>query len=141
MPTPVSHLRGRRECLLALSRFYLLWLLLVFYYGYVYTFILDAAQSCPSSFNLCKQIVGVGIYRVYFHPLSKYPGPHLAKFTTLYGAYHGYKGDWSATLFDLHQKHGDYVRWNPHFLIINTAQAFEGMLTFTKPSHIYPCDN
>ncbi|KAH7063494.1 cytochrome P450 [Macrophomina phaseolina] len=36
--------------------------------------------------------VAIAIYRLYFHPLSKYPGPFLAKISDIYGAYHNVMG-------------------------------------------------
>ncbi|KAL4948588.1 cytochrome P450 [Aspergillus filifer] len=70
-------------------------------------------------------IASVCIYRLYFHPLAKYPGPLLARLTTLYGAYHGWKGDFSTKLYELHEKYGDYVRWTPNYIVVNTAQGFQ----------------
>ncbi|KAL4945563.1 hypothetical protein BDV06DRAFT_184518 [Aspergillus oleicola] len=70
-------------------------------------------------------IASVCIYRLYFHPLAKYPGPLLARLTTLYGAYHGWKGDFSTKLYELHERYGDYVRWTPNYIVVNTAQGFQ----------------
>ncbi|KAL4798420.1 cytochrome P450 [Aspergillus venezuelensis] len=70
-------------------------------------------------------IASVCIYRLYFHPLAKYPGPLLARLTTLYGAYHGWRGDFSTKLYELHEKYGDYVRWTPNYIVVNTAQGFQ----------------
>ncbi|KAF7554436.1 hypothetical protein G7Z17_g2908 [Cylindrodendrum hubeiense] len=56
------------------------------------------------------------LYR-WYHP--------QARVTNLYGAYHGWKGDWSTEIHRLHQQYGDYVRWTPDYLIINSSQAFQ----------------
>lgn len=40
------------------------------------------------------------------HPLAKYPGPFLARYTDLWVAYHAVRGDLSHTLAALHEKHG-----------------------------------
>ncbi|KAF2158801.1 hypothetical protein M409DRAFT_71434 [Zasmidium cellare ATCC 36951] len=65
------------------------------------------------------------VYLVYFHALSMYDGPFLAKFTTLYSAYHAWKGDIHTDIYRCHQKYGDYVRYAPNRLAINTAQGLQ----------------
>ncbi|KAK8076208.1 cytochrome P450 [Apiospora phragmitis] len=62
-------------------------------------------------------------YLAFFHPLAKYPGPFLAKFTDAYGAYHGWKGDIHLDMWRAHQKYGDYVRYGPNKLMVNTAEG------------------
>jgi hypothetical protein len=51
-------------------------------------------------------IFGIIFYRLTFHPLAKYPGPFLAKFTDLYLAYHAWKGDRHLLFWQCHEKYG-----------------------------------
>jgi len=53
------------------------------------------------------QIIVLCIYRVTLHPLAKYPGPLLAKLTTLRGAYYAYHGDMHLDIERCHQKYGE----------------------------------
>ena len=48
------------------------------------------------------------IYQLWLHPLSKYPGPLLAKFTNLYAAYHGWRQDLHVDMLKCHEKYGPY---------------------------------
>ncbi|KAL7896740.1 cytochrome P450 [Trichoderma sp. SZMC 28014] len=63
------------------------------------------------------------VYRALFHPLAKYPGPFLAKFTNLYSAYHAWKGDIHLDIYRCHQKYGEYLRYAPNRLLINNVNA------------------
>ena len=45
-----------------------------------------------------------------FHPLSKYPGPVLAKSSKFWAAYHSAVGDQHRCYKRLHDRHGDVVR-------------------------------
>ncbi|KAM5463519.1 hypothetical protein MauCBS54593_007513 [Microsporum audouinii] len=66
-------------------------------------------------------IVGVLVYQILFHPLAKYPGPWLAKLTNLYAGYHSWKGDLHIDMWDVHNKYGDFVRYGPNSLLVNTV--------------------
>lgn len=46
------------------------------------------------------------IHRLYLHPLAKYPGPFLAKFTTFYAGYHAWMGDIHIDMWRCHEKYG-----------------------------------
>lgn len=62
------------------------------------------------------QSISVAIYNVYFHPLSKFPGPILATATPIPFAYRVFNGrsvDW---LQDLHVRYGKVVRVRPNEL-------------------------
>ncbi|ORY69073.1 putative cytochrome P450 [Pseudomassariella vexata] len=63
------------------------------------------------------------VYRAFFHPLAKYPGPLLSKFTNLYSAYHAWKGDIHLDVLRCHQKYGDRVRYAPNRVLINSPEA------------------
>ncbi|KAH7066097.1 isotrichodermin C-15 hydroxylase [Paraphoma chrysanthemicola] len=68
-------------------------------------------------------IVALCIYRVYFHPLAKYPGPisyKLSGWPLLWQAYTGDRHIWH--LKD-HEEYGDIVRIAPNTLSFNTASA------------------
>ncbi|KAF2017338.1 benzoate 4-monooxygenase cytochrome-like protein P450, partial [Aaosphaeria arxii CBS 175.79] len=67
--------------------------------------------------------VTVIIYRIRLHPLSKYPGPYLARFTDWYSVYHCALGDRHIDFYRLHQRYGPIVRYGPHRISINTNTA------------------
>ncbi|KAI1180231.1 cytochrome P450 [Nemania sp. FL0916] len=62
--------------------------------------------------------VCVAVYRLYFHPLSKFPGPRLAAITDLWELYQDYIREESGHLFleldKLHERYGPIVRIRPN---------------------------
>jgi hypothetical protein len=46
------------------------------------------------------------VYRIWFHPLAKFPGPVLAKVTNLYGGYYAWRGDLHLDMMRCHEKYG-----------------------------------
>lgn len=48
----------------------------------------------------------VTIKRRYFSALSKYPGPFVASFSSLWQMRHAFKGNFSKDVFALHMRHG-----------------------------------
>lgn len=69
---------------------------------------------------LSSYLLFVAIYRLTLHPLARYPGPWLAKVTELYPLYRSIVGDRHLTFWRLHEHHGDFVRYGPNQLSINT---------------------
>ncbi|KAI2733067.1 hypothetical protein CBS147332_82 [Penicillium roqueforti] len=65
------------------------------------------------------------VYRLWFHPLSRYPGPKLAAATHLWYAYHWMGGRYPFSIEEAHQKYGDVVRIAPNELSFSTAQSFQ----------------
>ncbi|KAK3378646.1 cytochrome P450 monooxygenase-like protein [Lasiosphaeria ovina] len=53
------------------------------------------------------------VYLVFFHPLSKFPGPKLWAISRIPWAYYVIRGDLWAVLDELHQKYGGSVRIAP----------------------------
>ena len=53
-------------------------------------------------------IVSLAIYRVFFHPLRRFPGPKLAALTSWYEFYHDiiHEGQFIWKLRDLHDHYG-----------------------------------
>ncbi len=74
-----------------------------------------------SAAGLLTYALLVVVYRIYFHPLSEYPGPLLAKITSLYAAYHGYAGDIHLNVLACHLRYGNFVRYGPNRLSIFTS--------------------
>lgn len=66
------------------------------------------------------------MYRLFFHPLAKYPGPLLGKITGLYGAYHAWKGDLHLDIWRCHLKYGKDVRYGPNRLLVNSNVGLNG---------------
>ncbi|OJJ64061.1 hypothetical protein ASPSYDRAFT_138740 [Aspergillus sydowii CBS 593.65] len=65
------------------------------------------------------------LYRLYFHPLSRVPGPKLAACTSLWLAYHTYIGDECTIIFKLHKKYGPVLRVAPNDVDIASGDAID----------------
>lgn len=68
---------------------------------------------------VCQAIVyalGVAIYNVYFHPLSKYPGPKLYAASRIPYALDLSHGTINQSISEAHKKYGDVVRIAPNEL-------------------------
>ncbi|KAF2219334.1 cytochrome protein [Elsinoe ampelina] len=93
------------------------------------------AQVVLSSIGLAF-IGGLGfvlfriVQNIFFHPLSRSPGPLLARITNLWAVWHGWRGDLAHTLAVLHTKHGEFVRFGPNRLSINSSEALEKIYGF-----------
>lgn len=75
-------------------------------------------------------LFGLAIYRIYFHPLARYPGPLLGKVTDLYSAYHAWKGDRHLEFWRCHEKYGPIVRFGPSSLSFNSSTALKEIYGF-----------
>ncbi|WDK16440.1 cytochrome p450 [Colletotrichum graminicola] len=79
------------------------------------------------------------VWRAFFCPLAKFPGPRIAGITKLYEAYHVLvKNDWLENLTSLHEKYGPVVRIGPNELHFVDHQF---CLEHHKRSDLSKCDN
>ncbi|KAM7190175.1 Isotrichodermin C-15 hydroxylase [Rhypophila sp. PSN 637] len=72
----------------------------------------------------------LAVYRLFFHPLAKYPGPLLCKLTDGYMLYHAWKGDRHLEFWRLHETYGKFVRFGPNSLSINSNTALKDIYGF-----------
>ncbi|KAL4895476.1 cytochrome P450 [Aspergillus ambiguus] len=89
-------------------------------------------------------VVGVGlsvgwlflrsIYRLYFHPLSNFPGPKLAAISHAYEFYYDgiLGGQFMWEIQRMHEKYGPIVRINPRELHIKDPYFFDQIYTSKK---------
>ncbi|KEF53378.1 uncharacterized protein A1O9_10353 [Exophiala aquamarina CBS 119918] len=62
-------------------------------------------------------------YRVFFHPLSRYPGPFLGKFTDFYSFYGVYKQSRTKLQYEFLQKYGSPVRVSTNELVFSDVKT------------------
>lgn len=95
---------------------------------------------------LLLRVIGIGIYKVYFHPLSKYPGPKFAAASRIPTAWHMVRGNNIRWVASLHKKYGDVVRTGPDELSYINAQGWKdiyghrirGKALFPKNPRFFP---
>ncbi|KAK6064079.1 benzoate 4-monooxygenase cytochrome p450 [Seiridium cupressi] len=63
------------------------------------------------------------IYNIYFHPLSKFPGPKLAAASDWQYVRWYTSGSWHSQMQELQDKYGDVVRIGPNDLLFYTPTA------------------
>lgn len=90
--------------------------------GVTDTLRLAAAVSVLAT--LCY-VVAICIYRLFFHPLAKFPGPKFNAVSALPGIYSLLRGRLPLDNKLLHDKYGSVVRVSPNELAFNSGQAWE----------------
>ncbi|EWG53831.1 hypothetical protein FVEG_12172 [Fusarium verticillioides 7600] len=65
------------------------------------------------------------IYRLFFHPLAKFPGPKLAAVSDLWYGLKWTSGRYPFIMEETHRKYGDVVRIAPNELSFATVQAYK----------------
>lgn len=75
-------------------------------------------------YDLC-----IAIYRIYFHPLAKFPGSKLAAATywheTYYDVFKGHQYIWK--IKEMHEKYGPVIRTNPDDVHIHDPDFFDAL--------------
>jgi len=62
--------------------------------------------SCAVGVAIISYVIGVVIYRLYFHPLAKFPGPFFAKITNIYDFLQALSEHRAENFLALHDKYG-----------------------------------
>jgi len=89
--------------------------------------------------------IAVGIYRVFFHPLAKIPGPKLAGLTYLYRFKYNVldHGKFYLQIEKLHQKYGPVVRITPNEIHLSDSSNHDKIhhigSKFYKDDEFYRC--
>jgi hypothetical protein len=89
-----------------------------------------AIKNSPVLFGLgiiVLYLVLGAIYRLYFSPIAKFPGPKLAAVTLWYEFYYDIilRGQYTFKVRDLHVKYGPIVRINPNELHVSDPDFYE----------------
>lgn len=69
--------------------------------------------------------VGLVLYHLFVHPLSKFPGPFEAKLSGSWRNRHYWGGQWHEDVVQLHRKYGPAVRIAPNELSLVDANALK----------------
>ncbi|OCK73084.1 cytochrome P450 [Lepidopterella palustris CBS 459.81] len=84
--------------------------------------------------TLLVGLAAAAIYRLYLHPLAKFPGPKLAAVTHLYEAYYDVlkKGRYVFEFERMHNKYGPIVRIGPNELHIRDSEYYNTLYNMTN---------
>ncbi|KAK5651119.1 hypothetical protein OQA88_13258 [Cercophora sp. LCS_1] len=80
-------------------------------------------------------LLTLAIYRLFLHPLSKFPGPRLAALTNWYEFYHDvlHQGQFTTHIQHLHKIHGPIIRITPTELHISDPSYFDTL--YSRSGH------
>ncbi|EMD63707.1 hypothetical protein GGP41_005656 [Bipolaris sorokiniana] len=101
----------------------------------------DTARVLPSVPLLCfaayfAYLIARAFYRLYLHPLAKFPGPKIAAVTSFYEGYYEIvlKGQYSKQISKLHDQYGPIIRVTPDELHIRDSRFFDQL--YPKNVHL-----
>ncbi|KAJ6438805.1 Isotrichodermin C-15 hydroxylase [Purpureocillium lavendulum] len=84
------------------------------------------------SLTLAYGIASV-VYRLWFHPLSKFPGPPLLAATYVPYVYSNFlRGEWTRKMPALHRKYGPAVRIGPDHIAVDGSIAWQEVFGYRK---------
>ncbi|KAI1110017.1 cytochrome P450 [Nemania sp. NC0429] len=69
----------------------------------------------------------IGVYRLLFHPLRKFPGPPVSRLSDLYGAYFASRTALHHRTRQDHLKYGPVIRQGPNKLVFNSVSALQAI--------------
>ncbi|KAI0146314.1 putative cytochrome P450 [Xylariaceae sp. FL1272] len=73
------------------------------------------------------------IYNLYFHPLSKFPGPWLARSTLLWRLWYTMNGRHHHNVHNAHAKYGHVFRVSPNELSFASLQSYKDIYGYPAP--------
>lgn len=85
-------------------------------------------------------LVSHTVYNLYFHPLSKFPGPWYAGISEFFFAYTIVSGSGYLTMRDLHEKYGEVVRVAPGELSYSSANSWKDIYMQRKSGNVFTKD-
>ncbi|KUJ21456.1 putative cytochrome P450 pisatin demethylase [Mollisia scopiformis] len=104
--------------------------------------LLFSPQSALLIFLLLLVYISYTIYQAFFGPLSKLPGPLIAKFTNFWRIKNAASGNAPANFQDLHRKYGTVVRTGPNHVSISDPamipSSFYDVFTPKNAGKSYP---
>ncbi|RDL41592.1 Cytochrome P450 [Venustampulla echinocandica] len=104
-----------------------------------FVFVLQQSWLTTAVVAALLYVAAASVYRVYFSPLAKFPGPKLAAATLWYEAYYDVvkRGQYAFRIKELHRMYGPIVRINPHELHIDDPDYYEELYSRTSPRDKY----
>jgi cytochrome P450 len=83
--------------------------------------------------------VSLAFYRLFLHPLAKFPGPKLAAITRYYEAYYDIiqNGQYTFKIVEMHKEYGPIIRISPYELHIIDPTFFEKLYCHDGVWHKY----
>ncbi|KAI1778815.1 cytochrome P450 [Hypoxylon cercidicola] len=84
--------------------------------------------SMPTTYVVAICFLSISVlvsYRIFLHPLSKYPGPLLAKISEVYAGYYAISMNLHIRTRLDHLKYGPVLRHGPNRLIFNSPKALQ----------------
>ena len=77
--------------------------------------------------------VSRAVYRIWFHPLARVPGPFVAKFTHMWQTVKSFQGTWYYDILAVHEKYGPVVRISPDEISFVDGDAMKRLYGHVKP--------
>ena len=82
-------------------------------------------------------LVAAAAYRIFFHPLSRVPGPRLAAVSNVWYAYQVRNGHAFVLGKTLHKKYGPVVRVGPNEVWFASAEGFKSIYSKNQNSRFH----